>query len=103
MSTSGRPAAPEAKRAQAQALHAFEVDDERTIYAATSAIHAANLYTEDTGNRVERGYPRQLSEAELDTPRAELDEDERLTGRTTTIRQWLVQAAVAGYLGGANR
>lgn len=81
-------------------LLAYEMDDMPTIYAATSAVHAANLYAEDTGELPGEGYPRELSDAELDAPQAETDEDERPTGETTSIRAWLAEAAFAGFLCG---
>jgi hypothetical protein len=82
-------------------LLAYQVDDMPTIYAATSAVHAANLYAEDTGSLPGEGYPRELSPKELDAPQAETDEDERPTGETTSIREWLANAAFAGFLCGS--
>jgi hypothetical protein len=80
-------------------LLAYEMDDMPTIYAATSAVHAANLYAEETGELPDDGYPRELSAAELDAPQAETDEDERPTGEMTSIRAWLA-AAGEGFLCG---
>lgn len=85
-------------------LLAYEMDDEPTIYAATSAVHAANLYAEDTGELPEPPYPRELSAAELDAPHATCDpHDGSLTGEVGTIRQWLAAQAGPGFLCGVDR
>lgn len=81
-------------------LRAYEMDDEPTIYAATSAVHAANLYAEVDGELPEDGYPRELEAAELDAEHPDTDEDERLTGGTTTIRKMLAAATEPGFLCG---
>ena len=82
-------------------MQAYEMDDEPTIYAANSAWEAANIYVSDTGEKLEAGYPRMLTDSELDAEFPDYDEDERLTGATTTIRRWLEAATEPGFLAGA--
>jgi hypothetical protein len=84
-------------------MKAYEMDDEPTIYAADSAMVASALYTLESGERLEDGYPRELTDAELDAERPDYDEDERPTGEATTIRRWLEAATEPGYLCGAMR
>ena len=84
-------------------MHAYEMDDEPTIYAADSAWDAARGYVADSGERLEAGYPRLLTPAELDREMPDFDEDERPTGETTTIRRMLEDAKGPGYLCGAMR
>jgi len=81
-------------------MHAYEMDDEPTYYAAKSAEEATQIYTEDSGEPVEDGYPRMLTDAELDAPRADYDENERPTGETTSIRYWLAETTAPGFLAG---
>ena len=84
-------------------MKAYEMDDEPTTYAANSAEEAVALYAQDSGEPVEEGYPRELTDAELDADQADYDDDERPTGMTTTIRRWLEAATEPGYLCGAIR
>lgn len=84
-------------------MQAYEMDDEPTVYAANSAWEAAALYVADSGEKLDEGYPRMLTDEELDQPRQDYDEDERPTGKTTTIRRWLEAATEPGYLCGALR
>lgn len=84
-------------------LKAFYVDEE-TIYAALDAEQAAVLYEQDTGIACdENEYPREVTKDELDAERPALDEDERLTGATTTLRSWLRGATAPGLLAAAAR
>jgi hypothetical protein len=84
-------------------MKAYDMDDEPTTYAANSPEEAVALYVRDSGEQVEDGYPCELTDAALDAERTEYDEDERPTGRTTTIRRWLEAATEPGYLCGAMR
>jgi len=70
-------------------LKAYEVDDQPTIYAATSAEHARALYCLDTGTELEEGYPREITGEELDAEIPDLDENENPNGRMTSIREML--------------
>ncbi|GAB4059162.1 hypothetical protein [Uliginosibacterium sediminicola] len=79
-------------------MKAFELDDCGTVYAADSAEDAAMIYIEDTGEQPPEGFPRELSDAELDYPRPEIDEGERPTGRLTTLRAWLAETKTKGLL-----
>jgi hypothetical protein len=76
------------------------MDDEHTLYAAGDAQEAASLYACDTFELVkfEDGYPRELTEKELDEQRPDIDENEQPTGGTTTIRAWLELASCSGPL-----
>ena len=84
-------------------MKAYEMDDEPTIYAANRAREAAMLYHTPGGEPLEDGFPRELTDAELDAERPDYDEDERPTGEATTIRRWLESATEPGYLCGAMR
>ncbi|CAM5532365.1 hypothetical protein TMEC54S_00282 [Thauera mechernichensis] len=86
-------------------MKAYEMDDEPTIYAAAGEAEAVRLYIEHAGpDLLDREYyPRELTEEELDSPQPELDEDERPTGRTVSIRKWLAEATEPGWLCAAVR
>ena len=73
-------------------LKIFATDD-TTWYAAEDAEHAATLYLQDTGDPCEDGYPRELTDDELDAKVPEVDEDELPTGEMTTPREWLKSAS----------
>lgn len=79
-------------------MNAYEMDDFPTIYAAESESEAISAYTDDTGEQPESGYPRKLSDAELDAEFPELDENEAQTGNLTSMRQMLAAAAEPGFL-----
>lgn len=81
-------------------LKAYEMDDEYTIYAAESVELAKSLYISDCGNSPEDEYPRQLTDAELDQRYPEFDENEKRTGGTVSIREFLNDANHEGYLCG---
>lgn len=81
-------------------LRAYWVDDD-SIYAAETAEHAAALCLADTGEACEAPFPELISEAELDAPRPDFDEDERPTGTSTTIRAWLLATTKPGWLAGS--
>lgn len=83
-------------------MFAYEVDDEPTIYAAYNAWEAASLYTADSGVKLERGYPRMLTDAELDAERSDRPAAV-VVGVPSTIRRWLEAAKEPGYLAGAVR
>lgn len=70
-------------------LKAFEVSETDT-YAAASAEQAAELRRNMCGgDDCDEGYPRELTDAELDREHPAFDEDEQPTGGTTTIRKML--------------
>lgn len=82
-------------------LKAFACTDE-DLYAAESAEQAAQLCREQTGEPCDDGYPRELTDAELDAPQPEFDEDERETGGTTSVRQMLAEHGdEPGWLAGS--
>lgn len=72
-------------------LKAYQCSD-YDWFAAVSAEQAADLYLAMTGDD-EPGdeYPRELTDDELDKEYPDFDENERLTGGTTTIRQMLAK------------
>lgn len=85
----------------ADPLKVYQCDDS-DLYAAISAEQAAELYRDMTGDDPEDGYPRELSDAELDAPQPEFDENEQRTGGTTTIRQMLAEhGSEPGWLAGS--
>lgn len=79
------------------------MDDEPTIYAADSAEEATMLYGKLGDLPLEPGYPRELTDDELDAEQPDYDENEEPTGVGTTIRHWLEEATEPGYLCGAMR
>jgi len=82
-------------------MNVYEMDDDPTFYAAATVEEAATLYKRDTGldPEQEEGYPRQLTEEELDAERPTADEDERLTGEKSTLRAMVnAQGVEPGYL-----
>lgn len=81
-------------------MQAYEMDD-CSIYAAESEAEAIRIYTEDCGEQLDPGYPRELTDEELDKPQPETDEDERPTGRMTSIRKWLQEQTWPGFLCGS--
>lgn len=84
-------------------MKAYEMDDEPTIYAANSEEEAMRLYGQVGELPLEPGYPRELTDAELDAEQPDCDENEEPTGETTTVRRWLEAATEPGYLCGAMR
>ena len=83
-------------------LKVFQCDDS-DLYAAVSAEQAAQLYEDMTGEKPDEGYPRELTDAELDASQPEFDEDEQLTGGTTSVRQMLAEHGdEPGWLAGSN-
>lgn len=81
-------------------MQAFWVSEEYEVYAAHSTEEAVNIYTETVGEPPEDGFPRLLTDPELDKEYQDIDEDEQPTGETTTIRQLLSEATTSGYLCG---
>lgn len=72
-------------------MKVFQIGEE--LYAAESAEHAAVIYAEMTGEAPDPDdEPCELSDAELDAPTPEFDEDERQTGEMTSVRQMLVES-----------
>ena len=72
------------------------------LYAAESAEQARVLCEEQMGEPCDEGYPRELTDAELDAPQPEFDEDERPTGGKTSIRQMLAEHGdEPGWLAGS--
>lgn len=85
----------------ASQLKAFQCNDTE-LFAATDAKQAAELYEAYTGDPVEDGYPQELTDAELDAPQPEFDENEQRTGRTTSVRQFLAEHGdEPGWLAGS--
>lgn len=85
-------------------MKAFHIDDE-TIYAGATADEAVAAYLADVGEDaefIEDGYPREVTDAELDAPTPEIDEDERPTGAMTSMRAYLNEMTEAGYLAGTS-
>jgi hypothetical protein len=78
-------------------LKAFQVDD-CTWYAAETAEQAAQVYKSDTGEDCDDEYPTEVSDAELDAPIPEFDENEERTGDMTTMRAFLEEATAPGFL-----
>lgn len=85
-------------------LKAYEMDDEGTIYAGESFDEVIKSYLDDFGTMEHNvDYPRELTDSELDLDIEDRDENEMPTGEITSIRKWLNQKTVAGFLcGGVN-
>lgn len=82
-------------------LKAFQCDD-NDLYAAESAEQAAELYRDHVGEDPDEGYPRELTDAELDAEQPEFDENECQTGGKTSVRQMLTEhGAEPGWLAGS--
>jgi len=82
-------------------LKAFRCTD-MDLYAAKDAQQAAEVFEEHTGDKVEDGYPDELTDAELDAEQPEFDENENRTGGTTSIRQMLAEHGdEPGWLAGS--
>jgi len=82
-------------------LKAFQCDDS-DLYAAHDADEAAALHFDLVGDEPEDGYPRELTDAELDAPIPAFDEDENPTGEITSIRQFLAEHGdEPGWLAGS--
>ncbi len=76
--------------------------DDSDLYAAESAEQARLLYLGQTGEEPEDGYPRELTDEELDAPQPEFDENEARTGGTTSVRQMLAEHGdEPGWLAGS--
>lgn len=84
-------------------LKAFACDDS-DLYAAENAEQAAALYRECSGEGTEDGYPRELTDAELDIRYPAFDEDERpIEGQTTSVREMLAEHGdEPGWLAGSD-
>lgn len=83
-------------------LKAYYCDD-CDIYAAKSAEQASQLYEEMVGGPPDEDYPRELTDAELDAPQPEFNEDEQRTGGVTSIRQMLSEHGdEPGWLAGSD-
>lgn len=82
-------------------LKVYQCDDS-DLYAAESAEQAAELYKDMTGEKPDDGYPRELTDEELDAPQPEFDENENRTGGTTSVRQMLAEHGDGpGWLAGS--
>ena len=75
----------------ADQLKAFHVD-ETTLFAAMSAEQAAELFADWIGDEVDVALVEEATDAFLDKEIPEFDENERQTGRMTTVRSWLADA-----------
>lgn len=84
------------------ALKAFHCDD-LDIYAAHDADEAKSLWRAMVGGDMDMadGYPKELTDAELDQPQPEFDENEQRTGEWTSVRDFLNQATEPGWLCGS--
>ena len=74
-------------------LKAYQCDYS-DVYAAESAEQAAQLWRDTVGEDepMEDGYPRELSDEELDVRYQAFDEDERpIEGQTTSVREMLAE------------
>lgn len=78
---------------------AFQVDDE-TVFAAGSAEQAAALFQEEFGEVCAYGYPRELTDQELDQPFPVVDGDEQPMGENTSLREELRAQTEPGFLAG---
>lgn len=86
------------------ALKAFMLDDYGMIYAAIDEDHATQLFESDSGELPDDGYPREMTEAELDAEHPDYDEDEMPTGGTITLREILAEHPHGpGYLCGGDQ
>ena len=83
-------------------LKAFAVGDCDTYaaYDAQGALDAANDHVGGNEPVYVIDEVRELTDAELDHPWPEFDENEEVTGNQTSIRNWLSEASVPGYLCG---
>lgn len=82
-------------------LKAFRCTD-MDLYAAKDPKQCAEVYEEHCGEKLEDGYPEELTDAELDAPQPEFDENENRTGGTTSIRQMLAEHGdEPGWLAGS--
>lgn len=84
-------------------LKAYACDDS-DLYAAESAEQARLLYIGQTGEEPEDGYPRELTDEELDKRQPAFDEDERqIEGETTSVREMLAEHGnEPGWLAGSD-
>ncbi len=79
-------------------LRAFYVDED-TIYAATSADEARQLFEHETGVICDvECFPKELTARELDARRPDFDADDRPTGTDFTVRALLASHGEAGLL-----
>ena len=81
-------------------MKAYQVD-EITTFVANTPEEASELFREWCGDNcdADEGYPRELTDAELDFTYPAFDEDERrIPGRTWTIRQGVAEMTEPGYL-----
>lgn len=85
-------------------LKVFQCDDS-DMYAAESAEQAEALWHDMVGDEpIDEGYPRELTDAELDVRYPAFDEDERpIEGETTSIREMLAEHGdEPGWLAGSD-
>lgn len=85
-------------------LKAFQCDDS-DLYAARDAAEAERLWHEQCGDDpLDEGYPRELTDAELDVRHQAFDEDERpIDGETISVREMLAEhGSEPGWLAGSN-
>lgn len=80
-------------------LNAYRVDDD-DYYAAHNEEEASRLAALDWG--VRPSVTEQLTDAELDREVDEYDEDEKPTGRKTTLRVYLNEMTEPGWLAGSS-
>jgi hypothetical protein len=85
-------------------LKVYQCDDS-DLYAAESPEQAAQLWHDMVGEDevIDDGYPRELTDAELDAEQPEFDENEARTGGTTTVRKMLAEHGTEpGWLAGSD-
>jgi len=82
-------------------VHAFEMDDEQTIYAAHNGKEAIELYFDVCREYPSSEYPRALTDSELDKETPEYDENEKQTGKMTSLRAMLNDCRQVGFLAGS--
>lgn len=78
-------------------MKAFWMDEE-TVWAADTLDDAKIDYATETGEVADEDFVRELSDEELDRLIPETDEDERPTGAMTTLRRYLDEMKVPGFL-----
>lgn len=84
-------------------LKAFACDDS-DLYAAENAEQAAQVYRDMCGDEPDEGYPRELTDAELDIRYPAFDENEcPIEGQTTSVREMLAEYGdEPGFLAGSD-
>lgn len=84
-------------------LKAYCVDDEGTIYAAISQQEAIELYAADSSEPIDLDSPDAylLSDDQLDEPQRKTDTNGNTVAGQSSIREWLAERTVSGWLAGS--